>query len=42
MLLTGNSVLANRGAHFITAGSAAFKKMGTVKTKFVQDLLDMN
>ena len=42
MLLTGNSVLANRGVQFITAGSAAFKKMGTVKTKFVQDLLDMN
>jgi arabinosyltransferase len=42
MLLTGNSVLQDRGVKFITAGSQAFKKMGTVKTKFVQDLLDMN
>ena len=41
MLLKGNSVLKNRGDAFIKAGSASFKKMGTVKTKFIQDLLEM-
>jgi len=41
MLLKGNSVLKNRKSEFITAGDASFKKMGTVKTKFVQDLLEM-
>ena len=41
MLLKGNSVLQNRKKSFITAGDASFKKMGTVKTKFVQDLLEM-
>ena len=41
MLLKGNSVLKNRNKSFITAGDASFKKMGTVKTKFVQDLLEI-
>ena len=41
MLLKGNSVLKNRAKSFITAGDASFKKMGTVKTKFIQDLLEM-
>ncbi|OUS46581.1 nucleotide-diphospho-sugar transferase-domain-containing protein [Ostreococcus tauri] len=41
MLLTGRSVLLDRDAKFITGRSKAFKKMGTVKTKFVQDLLDL-
>ena len=39
MLLKGNSVLKNRVESFIKAGDESFKKMGTVKTKFVQDLL---
>jgi hypothetical protein len=41
MLLKGNSVLNDRKKAFITAGDASFKKMGTVKTKFVQDLLEI-
>ena len=41
MLLTGRSVLAARKEHFMTGGSESFKKMGTVKTKFIQDLLDL-
>jgi hypothetical protein len=41
MLLKGNSVLRGRGADFIKAGDGSFKKMGTVKTKFVQDLLEL-
>lgn len=41
MLLTGISVLANRDQNFITGESQAFKKMGTVKTKFIQDLLEL-
>ena len=41
MLLKGNSVLKNRVESFIKAGDESFKKMGTVKTKFVQDLLEI-
>ena len=41
MLLTGISVLADRDQKFITGKSQAFKKMGTVKTKFIQDLLEL-
>ena len=41
MLLKGNTVLRNRGASFIKAGDGNFKKMGTVKTKFIQDLLEL-
>ena len=41
MLLKGNTVLKNRGQQFITAGDKSFKKMGTVKTKFIQDLLEL-
>ena len=41
MLLKGNTVLKNRGASFIKAGDGSFKKMGTVKTKFIQDLLEL-
>ena len=42
MLLSGNSVLKGRGRKFITAGDEHFKKMGSVKTKFIQDLLELN
>lgn len=42
MLLKGNTVLKNRGQSFITAGDKSFKKMGTVKTKFIQDLLELD
>ena len=41
MLLKGNTVLKNRGQSFIKAGDGSFKKMGTVKTKFIQDLLEL-
>ena len=41
MLLTGRSVLDNRDQEFITQKSKTFKKMGTVKTKFIQDLLEL-
>jgi len=41
MLLTGRSVLEARNTQFIAHGSESFKKMGTVKTKFVEDLLDI-
>ena len=41
MPLTGRSVLATRKEQFMTGGSASFKKMGSVKTKFIQDLLDL-
>ena len=41
MKLTGATVLQGRGASFIKAGDGSFKKMGTVKTKFIQDLLEM-
>ena len=41
MLLKGNSVLKNRVESFIKAGDESFKKMGTVKTKFLQDLLEI-
>ena len=30
-----------QGQQFITAGDKSFKKMGTVKTKFIQDLLEL-
>jgi hypothetical protein len=33
--------LPGRGASFIKAGDGSFKKMGTVKTKFIQDLLEL-
>ena len=42
MLLTGRSVLEQRDETFITAKSEAFKKMGTVKTKFIEDLLELD
>eukprot|EP01065_Artemidia_motanka_P036822 TRINITY_DN4485_c0_g1_i2.p1 TRINITY_DN4485_c0_g1~~TRINITY_DN4485_c0_g1_i2.p1 ORF type:complete len:689 (+),score=169.44 TRINITY_DN4485_c0_g1_i2:61-2127(+) len=41
MLLSGNTILRKRGAKFIQQGDGSFKKMGSVKTKFVQDLLDL-
>ena len=41
MLLTGRSVLEDRDQEFITQKSKTFKKMGTVKTKFIQDLLEL-
>ena len=41
MLLTGRSILEARNSEFIAQGSESFKKMGTVKTKFVEDLLEI-
>eukprot|EP00756_Hemistasia_phaeocysticola_P001511 Hpha_TRINITY_DN11063_c0_g2::TRINITY_DN11063_c0_g2_i1::g.92856::m.92856/K20784/XEG113; arabinosyltransferase len=41
MLLSGNTILQSRRQSFITQSDGSFKKMGSVKTKFVLDLLQL-
>jgi len=42
LLLQGHSILDNRKVNFLRTSDKDFRKMGTVKTRFIKDLLDLN